>query len=62
MLTVRRTGDDNALREKVQEALNVYDEYLKNHNGPSGEGQNEAQPNGTENLNPSVEETKDAEA
>ncbi|KAK4625642.1 Polyadenylate-binding protein, cytoplasmic and nuclear [Fulvia fulva] len=56
------TGDDNALREKVQEALNVYDEYLKNHNGPSGEGQSEAQPNGTENLNPGVEETKDAEA
>lgn len=61
MLIDCRTGDDNALREKVQEALNVYDEYLKNHNGPS-DGQNEAQPNGTENLNPSVEETKDAEA
>ncbi|CAK4030303.1 Polyadenylate-binding, cytoplasmic and nuclear [Lecanosticta acicola] len=58
---INLTGDDNALREKVQEALNVYDEYLKNHSGPSGEDGGPAQTNG-ENLNPSVEEAKDSEA
>lgn len=61
---INLTGDDAALREKVDEALTVYDEYLKSHSangedaGPPG-GQ---QPNGTENLNPSVEEAKDADA
>lgn len=37
--------------------MNVYDEYVKNNQGPG----DEQQPNG-ENLNPSVEEVKDAEA
>ncbi|KAF7194512.1 Polyadenylate-binding protein, cytoplasmic and nuclear [Pseudocercospora fuligena] len=60
---INLTSNDDALREKVQEALNVYDEYLKNHNGPGGgDAEGAAQPNGTENHNPSVEETKDAEA
>ncbi|CZT15452.1 related to Polyadenylate-binding protein, cytoplasmic and nuclear [Ramularia collo-cygni] len=55
------TGNDQALREKVDEALTVYDEYLKNHNGPSGE-EGAAQTNGAENLNPTAEEVKDPEA
>ncbi|KAK4502213.1 hypothetical protein PRZ48_005638 [Zasmidium cellare] len=61
---INLTGDDNALREKVQEALTVYDEYLKNHGGaPQGaEDASAAQTNGAENLNPSVEEAKDPEA
>jgi hypothetical protein len=33
-LTINRIADDNALRAKVQEALNVYDEYLKNKVDP----------------------------
>ena len=51
-----RTTDEDALRAKVDEAMNVYDEYVKNQ----GDGQ-EQQTNG-DNLNPSVEEVKDAEA
>lgn len=63
LLTHHSTGDDNALREKVQEALTVYDEYLKNHGGaPQGEDGSAAQTNGAENLNPSAEEAKDPEA
>ncbi|KJX99373.1 hypothetical protein TI39_contig361g00012 [Zymoseptoria brevis] len=54
------TGNDQALREKVDEALTVYDEYLKNHSGPSGEEGGQA--NGAENLNPTAEEVKDPEA
>lgn len=41
--------------------MNVYDEYVKGANdsdGPAGQ----QQPNGTENLNPSVEDAKDPEA
>lgn len=30
MLTSPRIDDDEALRAKVQEALTVYDEYMKN--------------------------------
>lgn len=55
---MNRTTDDDALRLKVEEAMNVYDEYVKNQSGP---GEESAQPNG-ENLNPSVEEVKDVEA
>lgn len=33
-LTTNRLADDNALRAKVHEALNVYDEYLKNKGDP----------------------------
>lgn len=40
--------------------MNVYDEYIKNQ-GP-GEDGGAPQANGTENLNPSVEEVKDPEA
>lgn len=54
-----RTTDDDALRLKVEEAMNVYDEYVKNQ----GQGDsNEAQPNGAENVQPKAEEVKDAEA
>ncbi|KAK5116877.1 Protein phosphatase PP2A regulatory subunit B [Meristemomyces frigidus] len=52
------TSDDDALRLKVEEAMNVYDEYVKNQSGP---GEESAQPNG-ENLNPTAEEVKDVEA
>ncbi|KAK4958997.1 Protein phosphatase PP2A regulatory subunit B [Elasticomyces elasticus] len=55
------TTDDEALRAKVEEAMNVYDEYVKNQSGP-GENTGAQQPNGTENLNPSAEEVKDPEA
>lgn len=60
-LTHSSTGNDQALREKVDEALTVYDEYLKNHSGPSGE-EGSSQTNGAENLNPTAEEVKDPEA
>lgn len=33
-LTTNRLADESALRAKVQEALNVYDEYLKNKGDP----------------------------
>jgi len=29
VLTFSRTSDDNALRAKVEEAMNVYNEYVK---------------------------------
>lgn len=45
------TTNDDALREKVQEALNVYDEYLKTHSS-----QAEDQANGVENTEPAGEE------
>lgn len=32
--TINRLSDDNALRAKVQEALSVYDEYLKTKGDP----------------------------
>lgn len=52
-----RTSDDDALRAKVDEAMAVYNEYVKNSQ------QDEApQANGAENLNPSAEEVKDPEA
>ncbi|KXL46001.1 hypothetical protein M433DRAFT_107405 [Acidomyces richmondensis BFW] len=50
------TTDDDALRAKVEEAMNVYDEYMKNQGGEDGPKAN------GENLNPSVEEAKDVEA
>nr|POE74562.1 polyadenylate-binding protein, cytoplasmic and nuclear [Quercus suber] len=51
------TGDDDALRAKVDEAMAVYNEYVKNSQ------QDEApHANGTENLNPTAEEVKDPEA
>lgn len=42
MLIVVSVDDDNALRAKVDEAMNVYDEYVKNKGGdaepPAGSG------------------------
>ena len=60
MLTFCRTSDDDALRAKVEEAMNVYDEYVKNQSGP-GEDSAPQQPNG-ENLNPAAEDVKDPQA
>ncbi|KAK3066297.1 Protein phosphatase PP2A regulatory subunit B [Teratosphaeriaceae sp. CCFEE 6253] len=54
------TTDDDALRAKVDEAMNVYDEYLKNQPGSGNDAG--PQPNGTENMNPTAEEVKDPEA
>lgn len=57
------TQDDDALRLKVDEAMNVYHEYVKNQGGPNDEPSGAAGVNGgPENVNPSVEEVKDAEA
>lgn len=50
------TTDDDALRAKVEEAMNVYDEYMKNQGGEDGPKAN------GENLNPTIEEAKEAEA
>jgi polyadenylate-binding protein len=32
-LTLSSTADESALRAKVEEAMNVYDEYVKNKDG-----------------------------
>lgn len=58
---MNRTSDDDALRAKVEEAMTVYDEYIKNQSGPGGEN-GASMPNGTENMNPAAEEVKDPEA
>ncbi|KAK5136077.1 Protein phosphatase PP2A regulatory subunit B [Meristemomyces frigidus] len=55
------TSDDDALRAKVEEAMNVYDEYVKNQSGPGGDDSGPQQSNG-ENLNPTVEDVKDPQA
>jgi hypothetical protein len=44
-LTINRLADENALRAKVQEALNVYDEYLKNKGDPDETTKISATPN-----------------
>jgi len=61
MLTSHSTTDDDALRAKVEEAMNVYHEYVKNQSGPGNESSG-PQANGTENMNPTAEEVKDPEA
>ncbi|KAK3711098.1 Protein phosphatase PP2A regulatory subunit B [Vermiconidia calcicola] len=57
--------DDDALRNKVDEAMNVYDEYVKNQGsgaGGSDETGGATTNGGTENMNPSAEEVKDPNA
>ncbi|OQO11109.1 Polyadenylate-binding protein, cytoplasmic and nuclear [Cryoendolithus antarcticus] len=55
------TTDDDALRQKVDEAMNVYDEYVKGANEQDGAQQQ--QPNGTENAAPNAGgDAKDQEA
>ena len=61
-LTFYSTNDDDALRLKVEEAMNVYDEYVKNNPGAAGgpDDTGAAQTNGgTENMQPGHDETKD---
>lgn len=43
-----RTNDEAALRNKVNEALNVYDEYMTNKDGPRNgvEGSENEKPKG----------------
>jgi polyadenylate-binding protein len=61
--SVFRTTDDDSLRAKVDEAMNVYDEYIKNQSSPGGPDETSAQPNGgPENLHPGGEEGKEQEA
>ena len=36
--TCSRTSDENALRAKVDEAMSVYDEYIKNKDGEGQTG------------------------
>ena len=36
-LTIPSTTDDNALRNKVNEAMNVYNEYVKTREQPEGQ-------------------------
>lgn len=58
-----RTTDDDALRAKVDEAMNVYDEYIKNQPGTTGSEEPGAQTNGSpENMHPGGEEAKEQEA
>ena len=52
------TDNDDALRLKVEEAMAVYDEYVKNQ---SATGESEG-PNGTENKDPTAAQAKTAEA
>ena len=67
-LDANSTTDDAALRLKVEEAMNVYDEYIKGQSGgapPSMGDPNGAMggPNGTENVDPTTAggEGKDGE-
>ena len=47
---------------KVEEAMNVYDEYIKHQSGgPMGGDPSEVATNGTENVDPAGEEGKAAE-
>ena len=63
LTSFRSTTDDDALRAKVDEAMNVYDEYIKNQSGGSMGGEDGAPTtNGTENLDPTAEPVKDIEA
>lgn len=39
LLTASSTEDENSLRAKVDEAMTVYDEYVKNNKGGEGEGE-----------------------
>lgn len=43
MLIHISTTDDNALRNKVNEAVAVYDEYVKSRDQTDGAGPNEAE-------------------
>jgi polyadenylate-binding protein len=52
---VSRVDDDAALRSKVDEALSVYDDYMKSRGGESG-------PNGTKEEEASKGEGAEATA
>ena len=57
------TTDDDALRAKVDEALAVYDEYVKNQGGPGGpEEAATTNGGGAENVDPATgQEGKEVE-
>lgn len=55
ILTWHRTSDDAALRAKVEEALNVYNEYLRN-NSTQGSTEEPSQANGVESTGEASEE------
>ncbi len=54
-LTIFRVDDDAALRSKVDEALSVYDDYMKSRGGEAG-------PNGTKEEDASKAEGPEATA
>lgn len=54
LTTIHRLDDDEALRAKVDEALTVYDEYMKNK-GPEGEPTDESKPQEVANEAPTEE-------
>jgi polyadenylate-binding protein len=53
------TENEDALRAKVDEAMAVYDEYVKTQ---GSEENTQQQPNGAENAAPATEDTKPTEA
>ncbi|KAF2724809.1 polyadenylate binding protein [Polychaeton citri CBS 116435] len=50
------TSNEDALRAKVEEAMNVYDEYVKNQG--SDDAGDAPQPNGAKNVNPAGESSE----
>ncbi len=62
VLTICRTQNDEALRAKVDEAMNVYHEYVKNQQpGMQGDESAPSVNGGQENMNPSGEEAKEVQ-
>jgi polyadenylate-binding protein len=56
MLTCDRIEDDAALRNKVDEALSVYDDYVKNNKGGEGEAEGGEAPAETKKEEEKTEE------
>jgi polyadenylate-binding protein len=57
------TENEDALRAKVDEAMAVYDEYVKTQGSEEPAGaQQQQQPNGAENAAPATEDAKPTEA
>jgi polyadenylate-binding protein len=57
------TENEDALRAKVDEAMAVYDEYVKTQGAEEPTGaQQQQQPSGAENSAPATEDAKPTEA
>ena len=61
LLTDSSVDDDDKLRDKVNDALNVYNEYLKTAPRQQGEGNQSEATHSDENANHDGEETAQAE-